>query len=121
VWKEVGRGKSRFLADERCSQAVLDFLSTRDVGRLVPAEGDVERGVGMGAEGAEGTGRREKGRGGGAGRRRGTTAVPTHALLHGICRRGLGGRVTFPFGSFLCLFPMPLSFVSFLCLISSPV
>ena len=26
------------LADRRCSQAVLDFLSTTDVGRLVPAE-----------------------------------------------------------------------------------
>ena len=25
------------LADERCSRAVLDFLSTTDVGRLVPA------------------------------------------------------------------------------------
>jgi hypothetical protein len=40
--KETGRGKSRWkirdlLADERCSRAVLDFLSTTDVGRLVPA------------------------------------------------------------------------------------
>ena len=37
------RMKSRWkiwdlLADRRCSQAVLDFLSTTDVGRLVPAE-----------------------------------------------------------------------------------
>ena len=45
VWKESGRGNSRFkiwdlLADRRCSQAVLDFLSTTDVGRLVPAEED---------------------------------------------------------------------------------
>ena len=42
VRKETGRGKSRWkirdlLADERCSRAVLDFLSTTDVGRLVPA------------------------------------------------------------------------------------
>jgi len=45
VWKEMGKGKSRFmirdlLADRRCSQAVVDFLSTTDVGRLVPAEED---------------------------------------------------------------------------------
>ena len=43
--KETGRGKSQFtirdlLADGRCSQAVLDFLSTTDVGRRVPAEVD---------------------------------------------------------------------------------
>jgi len=43
--KEAGRGKSRFkirdlLTDGRCSQAVLDFLSTTDVGRLAPAEVD---------------------------------------------------------------------------------
>ena len=40
-------GKSRFeirnlLADVRCSQAVLDFLSATDVGRLVPAEEDAD-------------------------------------------------------------------------------
>jgi len=51
LWAEVrkatGRWKSRWkirdlLADERCGQAVLDFLSTTDVGRLVPPkeEGD---------------------------------------------------------------------------------
>jgi len=49
VWKEAGRGKSRFkiqdlLADGRCSQAVLDSLSTTDVGRLVPAEGNARSG-----------------------------------------------------------------------------
>jgi hypothetical protein len=38
VWKETGRGKSRFtlrdfLADERCTQSVLDFLATADVGK----------------------------------------------------------------------------------------
>jgi hypothetical protein len=42
VRKETGSWKSRWkvrdlLADERCTRAVLDFLSTRDVGRLVPA------------------------------------------------------------------------------------
>jgi hypothetical protein len=42
VRKETGRWKSRWrvrdlLADERCNKAVLDFLSTTDVGRLVPA------------------------------------------------------------------------------------
>jgi len=49
LWAEVregsGRGKSQckirdLLADGRCSQAVLDFLSTTDVGRLVLAEED---------------------------------------------------------------------------------
>jgi len=43
VWKETGRWKSQWkirdlLADERCGQAVLDFLSTTDVGRRVPDE-----------------------------------------------------------------------------------
>ena len=42
VRRETGRGKDRFkiwdlLADARCSQAVLDFLSTTDVGRRAPA------------------------------------------------------------------------------------
>ena len=46
MWKESGRRKSRvkiwgLIADVRCSQAVLDFLSTADVGRLIPAEEDV--------------------------------------------------------------------------------
>ena len=40
--KETGRGKYRFeirdlVADVRCSQAVLDFLSAADVGRRIPA------------------------------------------------------------------------------------
>ena len=43
--KETGRRKSRWkirdlLADERCSQAVLDFLTATDVGRRVLAEED---------------------------------------------------------------------------------
>ena len=48
VLKETKRWKSRWtvrdlLADRRCGQAVLDFLSSTDVGRLVPPleeEGD---------------------------------------------------------------------------------
>ena len=48
MWKETGREKRRFtilvlLADGRCRQAVLDFLFTTDVGRLVPAEEDAVR------------------------------------------------------------------------------
>ena len=43
--KETGRWKSRWkirdlLADEICSQPVLDFLAAKDVGRRVPAEED---------------------------------------------------------------------------------
>jgi len=45
VRKETGRWKNRWkirdlLADERCARAVLDFLSTTDVGRRVAAEED---------------------------------------------------------------------------------
>jgi hypothetical protein len=47
VLLESGRGKNRFkirdlFADERCSQAVLDFLSTTDAGRRVGLERVVE-------------------------------------------------------------------------------
>jgi len=52
VWKETERGKRQFairdlLADDRCSKAVLDFLSTTGVGRLVPppAEEDAQSGA----------------------------------------------------------------------------
>jgi len=43
VWKEIGKWKSRWkirnpLADGRCNQAVLGFLSATDVGRRVPVE-----------------------------------------------------------------------------------
>jgi len=42
---EIGRWKDRWkvrdlLADGRCSRAVLDFLSSTDVGRRVPPEED---------------------------------------------------------------------------------
>jgi len=41
VWKETGRGKRwwkahELFADRRCGQAVLDFLSSTDVGKVVP-------------------------------------------------------------------------------------
>ena len=40
MWKETGRGKSRFevrdlFADERRSHAIPDFLATTDVGRRI--------------------------------------------------------------------------------------
>jgi len=45
VYKETGRGKWRWraqelFADQRCSQALLDFLTTTDVGRIVPPAGE---------------------------------------------------------------------------------
>ena len=45
VKKETGRWKDRWkvrdlLADGRCSRAVLDFPSSTDVGRRVPAEAE---------------------------------------------------------------------------------
>jgi hypothetical protein len=41
VWKETGRGKRwwkahELFADRRCGQAMLDFLSSTDVGKIVP-------------------------------------------------------------------------------------
>jgi len=99
VLKETGRGKSPrkvkdLLADGRCSRAVLDFRSTTDVARLVPAEGDAgsevseweprerrEPGEERSAE-AE-----ELGAGEGIECQGGAAAVPTHALLDGIRRR----------------------------------
>jgi len=42
VYKETGRGREwwkahELFAEEGCSQAVLDFLSSTDVGKIVPA------------------------------------------------------------------------------------
>ena len=47
------------LADERCSQAVLDFLSTTDVGRLVPLGKNGTRGAKCrsGSSGSAGNGK----------------------------------------------------------------
>jgi hypothetical protein len=41
------------LAEERCSRAVLDFLATTDVGRLVPAPVDEDAQSEAGTPGAE--------------------------------------------------------------------
>jgi len=67
VQKETGRRKSWWtvrdqLADGRYGQAVLDFLSYTDVGRLVPplGESDAAIEVSVGAPGAPGAGRREE-------------------------------------------------------------
>jgi len=108
VRKETGRWRYRWkiqdlLADERYGRAVLDFLSTTDVGRRVPAEEDAVgevseeelRGWGWGGGGGTGSG----GRGAG---RWGVTAVPSHARIHGVRRRGLGG--------FICLFSFSFPF-----------
>ena len=43
--KDTKRGKRRWemaelLADERCNEAILEFLRTMDVGRKVPVERD---------------------------------------------------------------------------------
>ena len=58
VRKEAGRWKDRWnirdLADERCGRAVLDSLSTTDVGRRVLAEGDAVSEVSGGAAGGSG-------------------------------------------------------------------
>jgi len=96
-----GRGKHwftirDFLADGRCSQSVLDFLSTTDVGKLVPAEEDA------GSEVSE-WGLRElrEREGRGEWRRRswvprGGTAIPPDALLCGVHGRGVRGGLRFP-------------------------
>ena len=112
VWEETGRGKHRWkahelFADRRCSQAVLEILSSTDVGKIYSAgcgsqRRRRERGVGMGAPGAPGAGRGKEGGGawcrGGAGGRGRNTAVPTHPALHGIggWRVGGGGVMAFP-------------------------
>jgi len=48
VKQETGSGKDRWsiaklFADERCSEALLEFLRTTDVGRMVPGEAAVRR------------------------------------------------------------------------------
>jgi len=49
VWKETGKGRERWkvhelFAERTCSQALLDFLCSTDIGKIVPAEegGDAE-------------------------------------------------------------------------------
>ena len=82
VKKETGKWKDRWkvrdvLADGRCSRAVLDFLSTTDVGRRVPAEEEDAVSEVSEAElrewvGEQGAGAQEPGAGGGV------ATVPTH-------------------------------------------
>jgi len=43
VWKETGKGRKwwkvhELFAERRCSQVLLDFLSSTDIGKIVPAE-----------------------------------------------------------------------------------
>ena len=89
VQKETGRWKSRWkirdlLADKRCGQAVLDFLSSTDVGRIAPQleRGRWESGVRVGAQSAPGSGTGTEGGGawcrGRRGLRGGTPAIPPH-------------------------------------------
>jgi len=119
VQKETKRWKSRWtvrdlLVHGRCGQAVLDFLSSTDVGRLVPPleEGDAGSEA-LGAPEASGAGRGAGGGGGGggAGCRGGigcrgvAAAVPAHALLRGIDGRGVGDV-----SRFLLLFPLSPNF-----------
>jgi hypothetical protein len=62
VSKETGRGKRwwkahELFADRRCGQAVLDFLSSTDVGKIVPTaevEDNVESEVSEGERGEKG-------------------------------------------------------------------
>jgi len=91
---EGERGKDWFkirdlLADGRCSQAVLDFLST-DAGRLVLTERDAGSSGSSGSEKRKGAEVEELGAGGGG------TAFPLDALLHGGCGRGVGDWSRFP-------------------------
>ena len=55
VYKETGRGKRQWkahelFADQRCSQAILDFLTATDMGRIVPP---VEEEADAGSEASE--------------------------------------------------------------------
>jgi len=88
VKKETGRWKDRWkvrdlLADGRCSRAVLDFLSSTDVGSRVPADAE-EEAVSAVSElevrewlEEQGAGSEEPG---------GTAFVPAHTRLHGVRR-----------------------------------
>jgi len=84
------------LADGRCSRAVLDFLSSTDVGRRVPAEAQDDA-VNAVSEPEvrewleeQGAGAEEAGAGG-------TAVVPAHTRLHGVRRSGVGGVLSFVF------------------------
>ena len=64
MWKETGRGKRwwkapELFADRRCGQVVLDFLSSTDVGKIVPTA-EVEDNVESEASEGELRDRRER-------------------------------------------------------------
>jgi len=94
VREESGRAKSWFeirdlLADGRCSQVVLDFLSTTDMGRLVPAGENPE------SEVSEERRVRRRIRVPWSRVPGGTTTVLARILLHGTCRRGVWDGLPF--------------------------
>jgi len=109
---EEGSGKweSRFklrdlLADRRCSQAVLDFLSATYAGRLVrlrKTQGVRRRSENPGSGEREGERRVEAEELGAEGEGQ---CVPPHALLYGVRRRGVGDGHCF-LCSFLLSFPL---------------
>ena len=89
--KETGRWKDRWkirdlLAEGRCSQAVLDFLSSMDVGRQVPTKEDDAVSAVSKLEVREWLDEQEVGAEEPGG---GIHHVPSHAGLHGVCRRGI--------------------------------
>jgi len=102
------------LADGRCSRAVLDFLSSTDVGRRVPAEAEDDA-VSAVSElevrewlEEQGAGAEEPGAGGG------TAVVPAHTRLHGVRRNGVGTEEVFSPSSFPLPYTLALLFCSFL-------
>jgi len=104
VQKKTGRWKSWWtvwdlLADRRCGRAVLDFLTSADVGRLVPQE-----------EETDAVRCRRKSRGRRLRNREGATTVPSHAGLHGVRSRVVEGRARFSMAS-ITLVCLLLSFV----------
>jgi len=101
------------LADGRCSRAVLDFLSSTDVGRRVPAEAEDDA-VSAVSELEEREWLEEQGAGAeepGAG---GTAVVPAHTRLHGVLRNSVGMEAVFSPSSFPLSYTLALLFCSFL-------
>jgi len=116
VQKETGRWKSRWkirdqLADRRCGRAVLDFLSSTDVGRIVPLveESDAGSEVSEGELRERRIGKRSGGRRSGAPRmrwppgRNSRCSFPPPRSWHWRAR--IRGRGALFLCSFLCGFP----------------
>jgi len=115
LWAEVQKGTGRWmsrwtvrglLADGRCGQAVLDFLSFMDVGRLAPPleEGDARSEVSeRELWEREGEQKAEVEELGAAGELGAGEELPLFLLFHGISRRGVGDGPRF-FCYFLCDF-----------------